>query len=571
VDHTSNFKKDKVISLGSFLLKKAELVSSEEYEKKNDGNMFTPPIAKKLIINESPYPVSPKVIKKLNSIEEAIFLQQMHYIVNKTPSFVRDGRGWFSCSMGEMERIFLSIFNKRGLERTVKSLREKGLLLITKPNTRRANHTNAYSVDEDKLTEITGPENGKGHHQFLPTLRAIIGSTFGAIFLQQLHYLISQGDCKEVEGISWCYKSIDELSKIFPYVCAKTINRTLKLLKDKNLITPSQHNYFCWDQTISYSIDYETLANLVDIYTKKIKLDNQKHCKFMIPPLCPNGYRHFVPMDTATLSQCTFNKIIPKRKKSSSCARPVDNSVDNFSKMGEEANNFEEGARNEAQLEFIGQSEGHSDEKNQKTCVRMVNKKKSPREAKIKGVRDTKTEDNVEQLLEEAKRLGCKESIKLQLEEYYQSHGRGYVASKLKIAKEEIKRGGIAFPDGFFRWVLKTDHKGFIKPSNQQSVRTPTSPAAQEAIASAPDKVPTTHWDVQIECLRERLAKLHDNLGHKERIDDIEKGFRSIGRAMPVWLTESITRQLQGDSQKTIDKLEAQLEKALELKKLMEE
>lgn len=95
-----------------------------------------------------------------------------------------------------------------------------------------------------------------------PTIALEVGRS-AAIVIQQLHYWISSpknyGAVKE--GNRWIYNSYQQWHEQIRVLSAKTIQRAFKLLEDRGLIQSQQFKKSSCDQTKSYTIMYERLAD----------------------------------------------------------------------------------------------------------------------------------------------------------------------------------------------------------------------------------------------------------------------------------------------------------------------
>jgi len=84
-----------------------------------------------------------------------------------------------------------------------------------------------------------------------------------AIALQQLEYWLQKHEENGTNyhhGRYWNYFSVDEWHKQLPFISGKTIERTLKHLRDLGLVVVGNYNLKKSDQTLWYSIDYEAIG-----------------------------------------------------------------------------------------------------------------------------------------------------------------------------------------------------------------------------------------------------------------------------------------------------------------------
>lgn len=83
-----------------------------------------------------------------------------------------------------------------------------------------------------------------------------------AIILQQMQYWIKKSN-KIIDGKSWIYNSVTEWKKQFPFFSDSTITRAIKKLEDRKIVSVGNYNKNGMDRTKWYSINYETLNNLM--------------------------------------------------------------------------------------------------------------------------------------------------------------------------------------------------------------------------------------------------------------------------------------------------------------------
>lgn len=82
-----------------------------------------------------------------------------------------------------------------------------------------------------------------------------------AIFLQQLQYWLNSGSAHFLDGKWWIYNTYkDWREDNFPFWSEKTIQRIVKSLREKELITTTdKYNNWSQDHTLWYTINYEKL------------------------------------------------------------------------------------------------------------------------------------------------------------------------------------------------------------------------------------------------------------------------------------------------------------------------
>ena len=108
----------------------------------------------KLLINEQPLQVIPSLAKAIG-LNEAIFLQQLHYFLRISKNRA-DGRSWVYNTIKDWQAEF-SFWSLKTVQRTIENLEEMGLILSTdKFNKMKMDKTKWYSIDYEKLSEISG-------------------------------------------------------------------------------------------------------------------------------------------------------------------------------------------------------------------------------------------------------------------------------------------------------------------------------------------------------------------------------------------------------------------------------
>lgn len=97
--------------------------------------------------------------------------------------------------------------------------------------------------------------------QVLPSLAAAIGLN-EALLLQQLHYWLRHAKV-EHDGMMWIYKNLDKWKEQdFPFWSKNTIKRSVKSLKDQNLIFVEKLAPNSFDRVNHYTINYAELMKI---------------------------------------------------------------------------------------------------------------------------------------------------------------------------------------------------------------------------------------------------------------------------------------------------------------------
>lgn len=113
----------------------------------------------KLLIDEEPLMVLPKLAKKIG-LNEAIVLQQIHYwIKNPKVGVEHSGRKWIRNTFQQWVDDNFPFWSLNTLRRAVDRLRELNLVLVTKSLNKAAyDKTLWYSIDYDELEKYAEPK-----------------------------------------------------------------------------------------------------------------------------------------------------------------------------------------------------------------------------------------------------------------------------------------------------------------------------------------------------------------------------------------------------------------------------
>lgn len=124
-----------------------------------------------------------------------------------------------------------------------------------------------------------------------------------ALVLQQIEYwlTINEKAQKEIsfqDGYWWTYNTIAEWKEQFPFWSYDTVKRTLKKLRNKEILVVDKFNKNAYDQTLWYRINYKKLDEVSEIPNsakcsneKKNtfkKINDVKSAKNLISAKCPN-------------------------------------------------------------------------------------------------------------------------------------------------------------------------------------------------------------------------------------------------------------------------------------------
>lgn len=109
----------------------------------------------KLLINEQPLQFLPTLAKVLGNSDKALILQQIQYWLNN-PKVGKeaDGRKWIRNTVEEWHKQFPWIASKT-VQRYLKDLEDKGILLTNNLNKLKFDRTKWYAIDYNELDKLT--------------------------------------------------------------------------------------------------------------------------------------------------------------------------------------------------------------------------------------------------------------------------------------------------------------------------------------------------------------------------------------------------------------------------------
>lgn len=112
----------------------------------------------RLLIDEHPQIFYPSLATRL-TLEEAIVLQQFQFWLGRTKN-IRDGKRWIYNTYAEWQKQF-PYMSTRTVRRVIKSLEERGLLVVGNYNRMPTDQTKWYTIDYDVLDELNAQEPPK--------------------------------------------------------------------------------------------------------------------------------------------------------------------------------------------------------------------------------------------------------------------------------------------------------------------------------------------------------------------------------------------------------------------------
>ena len=102
--------------------------------------------------------VNPTIVKMFGS-NEAFFLQQLHYWLQKSQNVV-DGKLWVYHSFEEWAQE-ISFLSGRTIQRIVQRLQEHGVIEVSHHGKGRFDRTNWYTIDYEKLMQLVAEYRAK--------------------------------------------------------------------------------------------------------------------------------------------------------------------------------------------------------------------------------------------------------------------------------------------------------------------------------------------------------------------------------------------------------------------------
>lgn len=114
-----------------------------------------------LLLSERPLIVQPSLVKLLGSIERAVVLQQIHWLLcqEHTGEVDEEGHKWVWGTMEEWCNAYFPMWNPPALKKHLRWLRQNGYLIVEQRSPDRWKKTNFYRIDYDKIASIEGDES----------------------------------------------------------------------------------------------------------------------------------------------------------------------------------------------------------------------------------------------------------------------------------------------------------------------------------------------------------------------------------------------------------------------------
>jgi hypothetical protein len=123
-----------------------------------------------LLISEPPLQVLPSLAKAIG-LNEAIVLQQIQYWIALEQGIEKEGRRWIYNSVEEWRKQF-PFWSTDTIQRTLQSLRDKGLVDAQKLSSDKWKHTLYYSINYNSLQDCITATCGKGLRESAESITA---------------------------------------------------------------------------------------------------------------------------------------------------------------------------------------------------------------------------------------------------------------------------------------------------------------------------------------------------------------------------------------------------------------
>ncbi len=111
----------------------------------------------RLLIHESPLQVLPSLAASIG-LNEAIVLQQIHFLIGFPDAGIADGMRWITKSLEAWVNEF-PWWSVRTVKQVFSNLKKRGLIITGKYNANKWDHTLWYRIDYDALEAITPLDN----------------------------------------------------------------------------------------------------------------------------------------------------------------------------------------------------------------------------------------------------------------------------------------------------------------------------------------------------------------------------------------------------------------------------
>lgn len=232
----------------------------------------------KLLINESPLQVQPSLAMAIG-LNEAIFLQQLHYWMGASRHH-HDGKKWVYNTYSDW-LLQLKYMSLPTLKRTIKSLKDRGLLTTERFDKLRSNQVNYYTINYDVLAII----------------EANISQAIDSIDKVKMSQSNSS-DCTNAvaqnEPIHRLKMSQSPLAQNEPMLTREYQETTQEITQEKKEIREKQKNKFTLEQALNFELPEGVDRNLwvayIEMRHSMKKMPTQKAVELAIGDLTKWGY-----------------------------------------------------------------------------------------------------------------------------------------------------------------------------------------------------------------------------------------------------------------------------------------
>lgn len=112
----------------------------------------------KLLLDDEPLIVLPSLATAIG-LNESIFLQQLHYWLQRSKHEI-DGRKWVYNTFDKWQEQF-PFWGYNTIRRIVEKLKKSGIILTGNFNSSKIDNTTWYTIDYEKVDELTTAQNGQ--------------------------------------------------------------------------------------------------------------------------------------------------------------------------------------------------------------------------------------------------------------------------------------------------------------------------------------------------------------------------------------------------------------------------
>ena len=120
-------------------------------------------MSRNLLMDDRPLVVLPGLAKLLGSVDDAIVLQQIHWLLQQPHNgVVVDGHKWIWGTYEEWIELYFPMWNVKRLKRITARLEQKGVLVADQLMKQKWDRTKYYRIDYDVFEKMKGNESRNG-------------------------------------------------------------------------------------------------------------------------------------------------------------------------------------------------------------------------------------------------------------------------------------------------------------------------------------------------------------------------------------------------------------------------